>query len=145
METTTKNASQPTAATAARRARRGRMFPADTACVVCGYNNPIALVLVEKTVLDEHHVLGRKIDDAARMVMCRNCHALVTEDLLASGVSMEGASNILETMVQVQAALAVTHRTLGDAHGRFADQAREAIRYLDARIPEWRDALEDTE
>lgn len=76
------------ARTAARRRRRIERLGPDCACALCGYRNPSALVLVSRTLLEAHHVFGRKRDWGLTVVLCRNCHAEITEDLMRAGVPM---------------------------------------------------------
>ena len=77
------------ARTAARRRRRIERLGPDCACALCGYRNPWALILVSRTLLEAHHVFGRKRDSKSTVVLCRNCHAEITEDLRREGIPMK--------------------------------------------------------
>ena len=76
------------ARTAARHRRRIERLGTDCACALCGYRNPCALIVVSRTLLEAHHVFGRKRDWGSTVVLCRNCHAEITEDLMRSGIPM---------------------------------------------------------
>lgn len=76
------------ARTAARHRRRLDRLGPDCACALCGYRNPSALIRVSRTLLEAHHVFGRKRDSELTVVLCRNCHAEITEDLRRSGIPM---------------------------------------------------------
>ena len=76
------------ARTAARRNRRIEHLGPDCACALCGYRNPFALVAVPRTLLEAHHLFGRKRDLGLTVTLCRNCHAEVTEDLRKAGIPM---------------------------------------------------------
>lgn len=39
-------------------------------------------------LLEAHHVFGRKRDWELTVVLCRNCHAEITEDLMRAGIPM---------------------------------------------------------
>ena len=41
-----------------------------------------------RTVLQEDHVYGRKRDSDSTIVLCRNCHAEITEDRMREGIPM---------------------------------------------------------
>jgi hypothetical protein len=60
----------------------------DAACVLCGYQNPFALIAVPRTLLEAHHIFGRKRDPKSTVKLCRNCHAEITEELRRAGVPM---------------------------------------------------------
>lgn len=76
------------ARTAARRGRRIDRLGPDCACAICGYRNTFALIRVSRTLLEAHHVFCRKRDSETTVVLCRNCHAEITEDLMRAGIHM---------------------------------------------------------
>jgi len=127
---------------AASRARRGRVFGPDAVCQWCGYANPVALVMVEKTLLEEHHVFGGAFDDGTRIPLCRNCHAEMTVGIHETGTTMRPQRSLFETLIQVNRALQVFHRSASLAHGRWARELETRIVALDARDSDWR-SIED--
>lgn len=131
------------ASAAARRARRSRMFGADACCRKCGYANPVALIQVNRTLLEEHHLLGAANDDTARDLLCRNCHAELTEAIDVAGGFMERQPTIVERIANILTILAVTHRNMADGLERQAADTRAAVRLLDEYYPDWRTRLED--
>lgn len=76
------------ARTAARRKRRLERLGPESACALCGESDPVVLIVVLRTLLQGHHVFGWKRDPKCTVILCRNCHAKVTEDLLKAGVPM---------------------------------------------------------
>jgi hypothetical protein len=41
-----------------------------------------------RTLLQEDHVYGRERDSESTIVLCRNCHAEITEDRMREGIPM---------------------------------------------------------
>ncbi|MFL5481257.1 MAG: hypothetical protein ACJ8AK_03640 [Gemmatimonadaceae bacterium] len=127
----------------ARRARRARMFPASAVCALCGYANPVALIAVDKTLLEEHHVFGAAFDDGTRIPLCRNCHAEVTEGIRATGASMRPQPSLFENLIQATKALEVYYRAQAITHGRIAHELQRRVDTLDALFPDWRSIEEE--
>lgn len=69
--------------------RRIERLGDDCACALCGYRNPFALIVVSRTLLEAHHVFGRKRDSESTVVLCRNCHAEITELIRRAGIPMK--------------------------------------------------------
>jgi hypothetical protein len=127
----------------ARRARRARMFPANAVCAWCGYANPVALIAVDKTLLEEHHVFGAAFDDGTRIPLCRNCHAELTEGIRATGASMRPQPSLFENLIQANKALEVFHRCAAITHNRVANELQRRVDALDVLFPEWRSIEEE--
>jgi len=84
--------------------RRKRLGP-DSACAICGYCDPVALipvspdwlrstgVRVPHTLLQWDHVASRKNYPGLIVAICRNCHAVVTELREQERISMERQPN----------------------------------------------------
>ena len=128
---------------AARRARTPRKFSPNAVCQWCGYSNPVALLMVEKTLLEEHHVFGAANDDGTRIPLCRNCHAEMTVGIQETGATMRHQRSIFETLVEVNKALEVFHKSAAIAHGKFASDLERKVVALDERLPEWREIEEE--
>lgn len=77
------------ARTAARRRRKIERLGHDCAGALCGYRNPCALIVASRTLLEAHHIFGRKHDSGSTVVLCRNCHAEITEDLMQAAIPMK--------------------------------------------------------
>jgi hypothetical protein len=74
--------------TAHRRRRRLDRLGPNSVCYFCGYSNPIALMRCSRSLLERDHIYGRKRDSESIIVICRNCHAEITEDRMREGVPM---------------------------------------------------------
>ncbi len=131
---------KPTAAqNAARKFRRGQSFGPDAVCFFCPYCNPIALMMIDKTLLEEHHVVGANHNDAMRVPVCRNCHAELTAGYLDHGVSMRKQKSTPERLAEVNRALEVFHRAASATHGNSATELDEHTARLDRNYPDWRE------
>lgn len=132
-----KDKSNP-ARNAARSARRARMFGPEAVCHWCLYANPVALVMVEKTLLEEHHVFGAAFDDGTRIPLCRNCHAELTVGIQETGATMRPQPSFFEKLVEMDRASEVFHRAAALAHGRRAKEMETRVDALNERFPDWR-------
>ena len=124
----------------ARRARRQRKLGTDAACLRCGTTTPEVLLRANRSLLDDHHVVGRAHDVALTVPLCRNCHAILTEGQLAHGVDLRhGQERTAPEMVAaILDALAAFFYALAEAASRWAGQLRDHIEALDAHCPQWR-------
>lgn len=122
----------------ARKAQRGRSLGAHAACALCGYANPEALIRVRRSLLEHHHVCAKANDPELTVVLCRNCHAEVTEGQRVAGVRFGAPATVLHQFTAALASLAVFVWALG---GRFADWATAFTAFiarLDQELPSWR-------
>ncbi len=71
-----------------RKTRRLRILGPDAACGLCGQANPAALIRVNRSVLEVHHLAGEANDADLTVVLCRNCHAIHHEALRDLGVDL---------------------------------------------------------
>jgi hypothetical protein len=90
--------------TEARKAKRRQRFTTENpCCVLCGATVLESLIPVTPDWLEKrgipfgpleaHHVVGHVHDPKLTVPLCRNCHAVATEDLLCAGVSMKPAAD----------------------------------------------------
>jgi hypothetical protein len=91
---------------AAREMRRKEKLRSDNPqCLLCGYSHwesliPVTLQwLIEERgfpvdFLEQHHVMGAAHDADFTVLLCRNCHGLVTEDLRRGEISMRPTSDL---------------------------------------------------
>lgn len=128
---------------AARRARTARRFGPDAACLICGYSNPIGLVWADKTLLEEHHVLGAANNDDVRVPLCRNHHAEIEFGIQETGATRRRQRSIFERLIEAGRMVAVLGRSLAIAEGDFGLQAERLIHALDEQLPQWRKIEED--
>ncbi len=104
----------------ARRARRERTLGPDAACILCGTTTPEALLRVNRSLLEAHHVVTQAHDDALTLPVCRNCHALLTEGQHLHGVIFQQRSTIPERIAVILTALSAFFHTLGDTLATWA-------------------------
>jgi len=128
--------------TAARRAARERRLGADASCALCGYAAPDALIAAARTLLEDHHAVGRANDGALTVPLCRNCHAELTEECRARGASMAKPRTLLDKLVAILRALGAFFRTLGEKFLEWAEQVARFLAGLDRECPEWREMPE---
>ena len=117
----------------ARRAKRERTLGPDSVCLLCGYSRPEGLRSVpRRRLLEAHHVLGRANDAAFTVLLCRNCHAEITEEYHAHGVSMAPP---VSTPACVVASL--------KAQGIFIEALSHSRTRLAAELQQWLDEDSD--
>jgi hypothetical protein len=125
--------------TAGRETRRlERLGSGPCVCILCGYADPVAFVLVTlewldangvpRSLFEKHHFLGEAHDPNAKVPICRNCHARATEGLLREGVSMRPEPNPVLRVALMLEAEAVLFEDLAAAKRRSAELLREALR-----------------
>ncbi len=133
----------------ARRARRARRLPPEARCVHCLIDNPVVL-LPPKTkrpdsVLEEHHVVGWRIDEDLTAVLCANCHQLQHEELRELGVDLKRPSaNLLDQLLTWLTAVGAFLHALGDSAHQLATRLRALLTALDFHHPTWRTLPETT-
>jgi hypothetical protein len=127
-----------------RKLQRERRLGDDAACTVCGETTPEQLSRVGRALLDEHHLAGRVNDPAATVLLCRNCHALVTARMLDAAIPLGHRDQrcLLERLEAVLRAIAVFATVLAEMLARWADQVAGLISALDRAHPRWRDLEE---
>lgn len=121
----------------AREERRARRLGADAACEFCGCTTPEALTLVDRTLLEVHHVAGRA-HDGLTVPVCRNCHAVLTEGQRVAGVDFAPQATTLERLAQVLRSLGAMLCLVGESLQAWADALVTFVAGLDADFPVWR-------
>ena len=127
-----------------RAARRQRRIGPDEKCLLCGYANPVVLLRVNRTVLDAHHVSGIANSEDLTVVLCRNCHAEVTEDLRQGGVSMKPPTTIIDRAIQLLKGLRTFWPRVDSAIGDVVLWLEGFAKGLDRDYPAWRNMPEAT-
>ena len=118
-----------------RKDQRERRLAEGSACLICGETDPL--------MLDSHHVLGRAWADQPQVRLCKNHHAVITEDQLDSGLNFAPAGKpaapdrILVVLEQVALFLI----RCGYALLEHAEAFAEWLRSLDTFAPGWREAM----
>jgi hypothetical protein len=128
----------------ARKARRQRRLGPDVACVLCSTTTPEVLVLINRSVLEAHHVAGVANDAALTVPVCRNCHALLSADQLSRGAPLAHAARrtLPEQVAAVLSELAAFCYRLGDRLAMWADRLYTCIDAFDVHFPTWRELPE---
>jgi hypothetical protein len=124
---------------AARKSRRAREFGPDAECYFCGWRNPVALIAVSRTLLEEHHIDGLNNCDDTRVVLCRNHHALLTEGCLDAGASMRAQRSVFERVAQMFRIRSVFERASAENAIQIAIEIDALVESLDERFPHWRE------
>jgi len=120
-----------------RRARSRRRVPAGAACAFCGED--------DYRVLEVHHVEGKANGPGLTVVLCRNCHHLVTLGQFDLGVEFKvgRARHRLERLasgLRSRAAFQAEDERATMAH---ADELDALVRRLDRHFPGWREMPEE--
>lgn len=103
------------AKTAAREAARARRLGPGAACRDCGENRHPALLQV-------HHPAGRAHDPKFSVQLCRNCHAIATDDQIREEIALGPQPTPQQRHVARRRANAAYHRSAADADDRAADE-----------------------
>lgn len=128
--------------TAAREARRTRTLSEDATCVRCGMANLAALVEGAANLLEDHHVVGRRHDGGLTIPLCRNCHAILTEDNRRAGADMRQQPSLLERIVNVLRALGAFFSDLAQRFFDWAERLARLVAGFDRIAPQWREMPE---
>jgi hypothetical protein len=127
-----------------RRARRRASLAVDAACLLCGVRDIDALLPAGRSLLEDHHVLGRAAAPELTVVLCRNCHAIQTARQhdhgalppLGKGVASD---SVLERVARGLISLSVFLHELAHTLQLLASQVLVFVRQLDGAVPGWRD------
>lgn len=115
---------------ALRKGRRQRRLGENPACVFCGETSPEALRRVKRKILERHHVAGIANDPQLTVVLCRNCHAKLTEGQLDHGLALDHDQDrgTLERLEQVLRGLALFFSELSIRLVGWADELARQLR-----------------
>ena len=137
-----------TALRAARRLDRlhKRLGYCPAGCRFCPYANPMFLIVVTlewlkthkvpRSVLQDHHLWGRKHDPKLTVPVCPNCHAEITEDYRQEHVRMRPEPDPIANEVFMLTAEAVVHERWAAAQRRRAEVLR--IHVANLKLPKRR-------
>jgi hypothetical protein len=121
-----------TALRAARRLERlhKRLGNCPAVCILCGYANPMFLIVVTLewlkahmapiSLLQNHHLWGRKHDLELTVPVCPNCHVEITENYRQEDVRMRPEPDPIANEVVILRAKAVFHEKRVRPHPRNA-------------------------
>ena len=115
--------------------RHERHGGSSSVCMLCGYPDLVALIRVspdwltahgcQRSLLEKHHLVGRKHDPELTVPLCRNCHAEATEGLLKAVVSMRPEPDPARRIALMLDALAVFREEEAEALRRWAELLRK--------------------
>src|SRR4029077_13974080 len=121
-----------------REQRRHAELGAGAQCAGCSEPD-INVLMKERRLLEEHHVLGQSHAPDVTIILCRNCHAKYTAAQYDDGVPLTPQSSHLERFFAVVDGAASTLGVLSRALQVATDRVREhVIPVLDQKLPDWR-------
>jgi NMD protein affecting ribosome stability and mRNA decay len=123
-----------------RKLRRARRLGTEAVCVLCGEENPVELRQAGRSLLEAHHPGGSANDARLTVVVCRNCHAVLTEAGRISGVELgrSEARHLLERLEAVLRGQADFDELRARRQRAWADALAAEARRLDRDFPDWR-------
>jgi hypothetical protein len=121
----------------ARGARRKRLI-LNRACIICGLSDPASLVITKRSLIEEHHLVGRVNESDLTVPLCRNHHAQLTAKYANDGISMNPPETMLHRLETVARTIGVVFEYLGHHFKDWADALARLIRGLDEKHPTWR-------
>jgi len=129
---------------AMRRTRRAVLLGPDAYCLICGERNPDALCLVNRTMLDEHHIAGIENVRTLKVPVCANCHRKLHAALLNEGLDFEKPCQriVLEVVYYLMMGMSVLFAEFAKTLQLLAKALRAFTASLDARFEGWRELPE---
>jgi hypothetical protein len=121
-----------------RRGKREQILGDDPACILCGLANIDSLTLVQRSLLEAHHLVGRANDGELTAPLCRNCHAAVTEGYRDAGVPLNHPPTLLHKLAAILRGVGAMLTALGAKLSAWAESLIALIASLDAALPSWR-------
>jgi hypothetical protein len=112
-------------ATAVRERRRIERLGPNPVCPFCGYSNPVGLMRRLRTLLQADHIFGRKRDSETTIVICRNCHAEITEDRMRAGIPMRRERDPVKRVAFMLLGLSVLFAKLAESMQKAAEDLLE--------------------
>lgn len=124
-----------------RKVRRARRLGPDAVCVRCGVRDPVQLIRAGRSLLEEHHVAGYVNDPALTVVVCRNCHAELSEAQRDDALDLRFRADkmSLERLEGVLRGLAEFFALLAESLGGWADELAGTVTRLDRDFSGWRE------
>ena len=129
---------------AMRETRRTVKLGPEAYCLCCGERNPVRLRLVNRTLLDMHHVAGVANVPDLKVPVCANCHRQLHERLLELGLDFEQPGNrmLLEVLYHLVMGLSVVFEQLAKLLLAIGGALRAFIDALDEHFRGWRELPE---
>jgi len=120
--------------------RQKRLGEGPKVCFRCGYADPVSLLAVNAkwlraykhvlphSLFEGDHCVGKNHDPHFLHLICRNCHAEVTELRLQAGISMQFEPDESTREILRLEALAFLHEDTAQALRRWAAEKRDTSR-----------------
>jgi hypothetical protein len=121
-----------------RKHRRRQKLGTDARCLGCGATDPTILVRVKRTLFEHHHPLGEAHAPDLTVVLCRNCHAILSAAQVDDGVPLDPQPTVLERLVAIFQAFVSFLRALAEVLLEWALRSSRVIAGLDTDYPGWR-------
>jgi hypothetical protein len=118
---------------AARGAKRQRQLGPKAACLLCGES--------DSTLLEEHHVAGRNHDADFTVILCRNCHARLTEAARRVGQELRRARTALHRAHALIQGVGLLAGGLHQSCDRVSTTLTLLMATLDREYPGWQDRV----
>lgn len=106
-----------------------KLGPEPYICLFCSANDPLVLIpkslrwlksRVHRSILERHHVLSKNHDSSFVVLLCRNCHAIVTEGYLQAGIKLQAEPNLRKRVAHMLRAQAAFLRQLAERNCQWA-------------------------
>lgn len=121
-----------------RREQREGRLGYGACCVLCGASDLRTLRFTKGKLFEKHHVVGIAHDRSLRVIICLNCHAKLTADLLDAGADMRKQATLLHRLAMILRALGSFFLALGKAFCQYANDILELATSLDENFKDWR-------
>ena len=126
-----------------RRARQSQRLPDDAACVLCGVSKLDTLTPAPITLVEEHHVIGRRASANVTVPLCRNCHAIQTaaqhdHQAIPPTGRYTHPDSVIERIARALRSLGLFAHELAHTLMTYAQNLFDIAVGLDESMPEWR-------
>lgn len=127
----------PHAAAARLHRLRQRLGP-DARCLTCGTADPTVLMTPSRAFFERHHLLGKAHAPDLTVLVCRNCHAILSAHQGDDAVPLGPQSTLLERLAAILQALITFLKDLAEFLLALALRLVQFITGLDTHAPTWR-------
>ncbi len=109
-----------------------------------GERNPVVLRLVDRTLLDLHHVAGVANVADLKVPVCANCHRKLHGQLLELGLDFEQPANrmVLDVLYHLVMGMSVVFEKFAEVLRAIGRALRALIDALDEHFRGWRELPE---
>ena len=122
--------------TAVRERRRKQRMGDARACACCGVTD--LECLNGRTIIEDHHALGKAHEGHLTLPLCLNCHARASETQRKNCVDLSPQRTILDRLIACLRGIIAFLGDLLQVAERWLENLEEFVKQLDARLPSWR-------